>query len=76
MIISEKQPWECPRCHKINAHWLAQCFCLSDADKQAQGFNQTISNHTIRDATKLDRCLVCNGFHGVGIQCVYLKVQS
>ena len=22
-----KKPWECPRCNKINAPWLAQCTC-------------------------------------------------
>jgi hypothetical protein len=21
------QPWECPRCHKINSPLLMQCFC-------------------------------------------------
>lgn len=21
------RPWECPRCRKINAPWLNQCFC-------------------------------------------------
>jgi hypothetical protein len=21
------RPWECPRCNKMNAPWLNQCFC-------------------------------------------------
>jgi len=22
-------PWECPRCHRINAAWSAQCTCTT-----------------------------------------------
>lgn len=72
MTISEKQPWECPRCHKINAHWLPQCFCLSNADKQANGFNQVTSS-TPSHFSQGNRCSICNGFHGYDLKCAYLR---
>lgn len=25
------KPWECPRCRKVNAPWLNQCFCVPPA---------------------------------------------
>lgn len=26
------QPWECPRCNRINAPWMSFCLCLPNAN--------------------------------------------
>ena len=29
----ERKPWECPRCHKINAPWVEYCDCEPEQGK-------------------------------------------
>lgn len=73
MIISEKSPWECPRCHKINAGWVPQCFC----SLQTCGANFQINFEDTRTQTAhLDnRCYACGNYHGHGLPCATLKVE-
>jgi len=36
-------PWECPRCHRINAGWVAYCDCKID-EVRHQPFTQAWRN--------------------------------
>lgn len=35
------KPWECPRCHRINAPWAAQCTCSAEQQPSGQQQAQT-----------------------------------
>lgn len=41
-------PWECPRCHRINAPWMPCCSCkpkeLSYAEQQTNAFEEIMKN--------------------------------
>ncbi len=60
-------PWECPRCHKINAPHSMQCFCSPQT-----GYNNIPpTTDPPSQWTIVDRCIVCGAFHGKGIHCQY-----
>jgi hypothetical protein len=68
------QPWECPRCHTINAPWLPYCNCKLDTagsstsagtlvmDKFTAGMS--IGNDGNLKPGLSDFCPVCGQFHG------------
>lgn len=64
-------PWECPRCHRINAPHMPFCDCKPNPLNPYQTITQSgsISWPPIKD-----RCLMCNGYHGIGLQCATLTV--
>jgi hypothetical protein len=77
-------PWECPRCNRINAPFNPTCFCSPENDlnssekdllekikKPLYTFDE-VENHA-----KNSRCSNCNGYHGIfqgrAIQCADLQ---
>lgn len=67
------QPWECPRCGKMNAPFNHACFCsreeiVTPINGDSERYFNSIPNNA--------RCLICNGFHGVGVGCMMLKVTD
>ena len=34
---SDRKPWECPRCHRINAPWVERCNCEPKQDSASVG---------------------------------------
>ncbi len=35
-------PWECPRCNKINAPWLPHCYCVPKEKTQSEKMREII----------------------------------
>lgn len=66
------QPWECTRCHKINAPWLPFCDCKLETGGGSVSLGVRIYG-TGTLPQESDRCLVCNGHHDQGVQCTYLR---
>lgn len=62
------QPWECPRCKKMNAPWMQQCCCSSST--QLPKMN---SGHLF---TEYETCMVCGRYHGKGLPCVNANVTA
>jgi hypothetical protein len=63
------QPWECPRCHKINSPALTQCFC------EPKEKNQIESIIKINDVgTTAVICQACKGYPYHETECVLLKI--
>ena len=62
--------WECPRCKRINAPFNPSCFCKdNDSKVVTPKINQETSPFIV------NRCLICNGYHGNGIACMTLKAE-
>jgi len=36
------QPWECTRCHKINAPWLPHCYCPAKEKTEAEKIREIV----------------------------------
>jgi hypothetical protein len=67
--------WECPRCHRMNASFTPSCGCslvTVCGSTQSTNISWKISESGTLSPDS-ERCLVCNGYHGRGVQCIYLK---
>jgi len=64
-------PWECPRCHKINAPLTPFCDC----NPKSHPFMPMSTPGCYTWPPVTDRCLICNGYHGKGLQCATLKAE-
>jgi hypothetical protein len=69
------QPWECPRCNRMNAPFNPSCFCSS---KDSLTYLETVfsdpnskqqSNGLLIDWR---HCSICNSYHSHGMQCATL----
>lgn len=63
------QPWDCPRCGRMNAPFNPTCFCKPfdpSSCMKKPSFEETI------DKFCSDRCMICNGYHGKNVQCARL----
>lgn len=71
------QAWECPRCGKMNAPFNPTCFCdPPPKSSMAKIPNlQDLARDVLERSRGFDRCLVCDGYHGHNVQCVYLKAM-
>lgn len=74
------EPWQCPRCGKINAPFNPSCFCRPKEEKQEEPkipYTQYIPDGFLDGFKKLPRCSNCNGIHGVwngsAVQCINLR---
>ncbi len=71
------QPWECPRCKRMNAPFTPSCFCSPDnkSDHLEDSFSY-LNGPKIVQYIKESKCTNCNGHHGIyqgrAIQCVNL----
>lgn len=66
------QPWECPRCERINAPFNPACFCSSDKKlteeekRVLDAVKQPKYNFAqAQDYITNGRCSNCNGYHGI-----------
>jgi hypothetical protein len=66
-------PWECPRCHRINAPWLPCCDCRVQFINTDTKWPKNDSGSLSLDPNFSKKCLICNGFHGHGLQCPELR---
>lgn len=76
-------PWECPRCQRINAPFNPSCFCKPD-DKvivkptdearylTPEEHYKMIDDEKRKIKTANKRCFICNGFHESGNSCATL----
>jgi hypothetical protein len=78
------EPWECPRCGRMNAPFNPSCFCnkavssehINDAVNYLKAFRKPLfSFEEIAKCIKRNQCLVCAGYHGEGVQCVYMRAE-
>ena len=73
------QPWECPRCHKINAPWNPSCFCKA-TDNPWPNYslvgNPKWTSEPIPCTADVKQCFICKGYHANGVSCQFLKVTS
>lgn len=69
-----REPWECPRCHRINAPWNPACFCRKEEETSLEKFIRDPANQM--PIKSIERCMICNGHHGIGIQCIQLRHMS
>lgn len=84
------QPWECPRCHKINAPWCPQCFCTEPVSSTAleewpfvihenakNMINKSYPRSLIptQDYEHL-KCPICSEYHDHKIPCAKLSSQK
>jgi hypothetical protein len=37
-MMNSKEPWECPRCNRMNAAWNPACFCFKEESIQSQNW--------------------------------------
>lgn len=65
-------PWECPRCKTINAPFTPSCNCSLGTATNLKGM---LSSPQHQYDIKSERCLICNGFHGYGVQCMTLRIS-
>lgn len=77
------EAWECPRCGRMNAPFNPTCFCKRD-DSKSPILGKNIKERTSPIKWAGDpipcmpvngRCLICNGYHGIGVSCMTLKVE-
>jgi len=70
------QPWECPRCHTINAPFNPVCFCRPE--KNLQPLAKEVIERNKKEFVPSEyppfgtKCLICSGHHSIGIQCILL----
>ena len=86
------QPWECPRCKRINAPFTPTCFC--NPEKGLQGLAREVLERKGQDQFKpmelpaglpygykrTSECSNCGGHHGVWnnqpVECINLVVKA
>jgi len=70
-------PWECPRCKRINAPFNPSCFCDPSNRKShpLDAVGKALDTELLKKL-QAQRCLVCNGYHGNGLSCMTLQVTS
>ncbi len=56
-------PWECPRCHTINAGWVAQCTCKPTTATVAD------ANDFLYNGSVMCDCPISSGQHTRGPGC-------
>jgi hypothetical protein len=70
------EPWECPRCHKINSPALMQCFCdqikIQTSKQETHQFDINRDIFHQPEQTR-EKCKICNGYHLPNTGCVYLQ---
>ena len=70
------QPWECPRCKRINAPFNPSCFC--SPEKGLLGLAKEVIERNSRGFVSSEyppfgtKCLICSGHHVAGVQCISL----
>lgn len=68
------QPWECPRCHQMNAPWMPHCNCTLATGSgfafitSATGGNGGANPEVIY--TEVTKCDICGRHHMRGVSCV------
>lgn len=82
--LNTNQPWECPRCKRINAPFNPCCFCQPPSGSARAVIdklkNPSISFESLDKYTQNSRCLSCGGHHGIfagqAIQCMKLEARA
>jgi len=76
------QPWECPRCRRINAPFNPACFCNPENEqkKETETFEKTSSKAETLSSRSLGyrrygECMYCGGLHVLGQACDQLKIE-
>lgn len=78
------QPWECPRCKRMNAPFNPTCFCSPENDLSSTEKDllekikkPLFSFDEVDQAIKNSRCTNCGSYHGIfqgrAVQCVDLQ---
>lgn len=65
-------PWECPRCGRMNAPFNPSCFCNKETGLDI--WKQVLEKFPIKTYDSR-RCLICNGIHARPQDCINLSMS-